>query len=361
VSSIVDVGQVAVALTDDVEAATSALPVMPPVAWTVRTVDEASPVTQVDVPVVDVAGSVVTITVTGPALVIDATFAADDLLAVTAAQAEFRSTSASVLSDARLAVVPSGASESASGDELAAPAAPSAPTADAPVGGVTDARVEIALIGPGGVDSGERTFLLVMLVLAVILLVLAGGTVVAEARSLLRRARFDQLTGLPNRGEFEKRTTELLVSGRRTGSSVCILMFDLDGFKEINDEHGHRVGDEVLSVVAGRLRRAVRETDMVARWGGDEFVVVMPGIENVNLAQVRAATLAAQVTEQDVGPGLRIGVSVGVALFPLHGDSTEAMVEAADAAMYGAKRGGEVFRLADQPGSGSGDRPTLSV
>jgi diguanylate cyclase (GGDEF)-like protein len=192
----------------------------------------------------------------------------------------------------------------------------------------------------------ERLALLAVSVLAVMLLGLAAATMRAEQRSLLERASIDPLTRLPNRSEFERRTDDVLATARRTGTGVCLLLFDLDGFKLINDTYGHQAGDDVLRSIGKRLRKAVREDDVVARWGGDEFVLVLRGIEDASAARSRAAALADMVSGETVGDGLRVGASVGIAMFPRHAGSLPELIEAADAAMYAAKRDGVTYRLA---------------
>jgi hypothetical protein len=105
---------------------------------------------------------------------------------------------------------------------------------------VASAPASIAL------PSDERLLVMVVLALAVILLLLAGATLMTDARTLVERASIDPLTRLPNRSEFERRADEVLAAARRTDTGVCMLLFDLDGFKVINDTHGHQAGDDVL-------------------------------------------------------------------------------------------------------------------
>jgi diguanylate cyclase (GGDEF)-like protein len=199
----------------------------------------------------------------------------------------------------------------------------------------------------------ERQFYLLIFSLAVILLVLAGATLVAEQRSLVERASFDPLTKLPNRGEFERRAADAILAAERQDTGICLLLFDLNGFKLVNDTYGHAAGDEMLRVVGSRLRKAVRDHDIVARWGGDEFVVMMPGISDQEMGAKRAQQLADQVAGRTridgVADALRVRVSVGVAIWPSHGVELPALVEAADQAMYQAKREGETWHVASEP------------
>jgi diguanylate cyclase (GGDEF)-like protein len=210
------------------------------------------------------------------------------------------------------------------------------------------ARTEDAVHLP----EGERQFYLLIFTLAVVLLILAGATLVAEQRSLLERASFDPLTKLPNRSEFERRAADAIANADRQENSICLLLFDLNGFKMVNDTYGHHAGDEMLRVVGSRLRKAVRDDDIVARWGGDEFVVMMPGIGDSEMGSKRAEQLAEQVAGrtrlEGVPDALRVRVSVGVAIWPRNGAELHDLVEAADQAMYQAKRDGETWHVAEE-------------
>ena len=173
----------------------------------------------------------------------------------------------------------------------------------------------------------------------------AFGAIVRDIRErranedrLFRLAHLDPLTELPNRAVLCERLTEIVTAGR----AVSVLMFDLDGFKEINDSHGHATGDAALKAMAARLLACVRPIDTVSRLGGDEFVVLMPDIGDPLRAAEVADTIIAAVAEpfEHEGQTLRLGTSVGIAMAPAHGDSADDLLSCADLALYQAKGDG---------------------
>lgn len=157
---------------------------------------------------------------------------------------------------------------------------------------------------------------------------------------LRQAAATDPLTGLANRSGF--RAAVEVEDLRAAPGLLGVLFIDLDHFKEINDTHGHLVGDEVLTGVADRLRRVVRPQDIVARLGGDEFAVVAPGLADRVAAEAVAARIIDVVaTPLPIGDGsLRVGVSIGISAAPAGERSYEQLLLAADAALYDAKAGG---------------------
>ncbi|MGH3102365.1 MAG: GGDEF domain-containing protein, partial [Thermoleophilia bacterium] len=161
-------------------------------------------------------------------------------------------------------------------------------------------------------------------------------------------ADHDSLTGLINRRRFEEELERHVSHGRRYGMDGALLVLDLDGFKDVNDQYGHRAGDRVLAGVAAVLRNRLRATDVVARFGGDEFAVLLPHAqapEATNVAKTIAEAIASEVTV----PGGHLSASVGFALFEEGVLSPDDVLSAADAAMYAKKGGG-------RPGGGGGGR-----
>jgi diguanylate cyclase (GGDEF)-like protein/PAS domain S-box-containing protein len=157
---------------------------------------------------------------------------------------------------------------------------------------------------------------------------------VERDRRTRHEADHDPLTGLANRRALERTLEAALARAASRGRSVGVLMLDLDGFKAVNDRHGHAAGDEVLREVARRLRRSVRERDVVARLGGDEFVVVLTDLGAVpdSVDRVEAA-----LAEPFPGVDAALRAAVGVAMFPADGPTVAELLAAADRQMYAAK------------------------
>jgi diguanylate cyclase (GGDEF)-like protein/PAS domain S-box-containing protein len=161
----------------------------------------------------------------------------------------------------------------------------------------------------------------------------------AEMR-LAHLALHDPLTGLPNRRALAEALEQSIARAQRSGIPLAVLALDLDGFKAINDRHGHPAGDATLLEVADRLRRTIRRSDLVARLGGDEFAVIateLNGPQSVGrLARRIGTALSAPIMLREAVA--EIAVSVGVAFYPGDGDTTEHLLSRADAALYAAKR-----------------------
>jgi diguanylate cyclase (GGDEF)-like protein len=159
-----------------------------------------------------------------------------------------------------------------------------------------------------------------------------------------RRARYlaahDSLTSLPNRRLFRERLDQALADAGSAQEPLAVLYLDLDGFKPINDSHGHQAGDELLRIVAARLTRAVRAEDMVSRIGGDEFACLIVGMSSrEHLSHLACKLLDAVSAPSKVGAfEFSVRPSIGITMYPADGTTTEALLKAADAAMYRAKR-----------------------
>ncbi len=163
-----------------------------------------------------------------------------------------------------------------------------------------------------------------------------------EETAIRRLAFADPLTGIANRLIFEERLQRALAAAGRSRRKVALLLFDLDRFKEVNDTLGHRQGDLVLKAFADQLSSEIRETDTIARIGGDEFVLIQTDLETAGDALVLAERLLGRLArplEVD-GQAVTLRASVGIALFPDHAGAAEALLEAADRALYEAKRQG---------------------
>ena len=160
-------------------------------------------------------------------------------------------------------------------------------------------------------------------------------------RELERRANHDALTGLVNRHRMQAELQSAIDRAADEGGGLALLYIDLDGFKRVNDRGGHVVGDHLLRELAGRMLRGVRQSDLVARVGGDEFVVLLPDFRDAQAARVVADSLRASLMEPCRLPeGLfQLDASIGVAMFPTDGADAEALLKHADQVMYAAKHG----------------------
>jgi diguanylate cyclase (GGDEF)-like protein len=152
-------------------------------------------------------------------------------------------------------------------------------------------------------------------------------------------ALYDDLTGLGNRHQFTSRLEFVTKAEKRSGRCSALMYIDLDHFKRINDSFGHQVGDEVLKVVGGRLAENVRQGDMVARIGGDEFTVIAHDIDHAETAANIADKLLERIREPIViaGQELNISVSIGITVLPDDGEDGETLMRNADMALYKAK------------------------
>ena len=156
-----------------------------------------------------------------------------------------------------------------------------------------------------------------------------------------RQAYSDTLTGLPNRRALDERLEEEVTAARRNNYSFAVIMMDLDGFKAVNDTYGHTVGDDVLRLVFSEMGRGVRTTDFLARYGGDELTLILSQTDMSS-----ALVVSEKITEGmkklkfrfPDGKRLKLGISGGIALYPVHARSGPDLLRAADAALYHAKK-----------------------
>jgi diguanylate cyclase (GGDEF)-like protein/PAS domain S-box-containing protein len=159
---------------------------------------------------------------------------------------------------------------------------------------------------------------------------------------LREQATRDPLTGLYNRRYLHETMERELARAKRENYPISVLMIDIDHFKNFNDMHGHQAGDEILIALGGLLHASVRQGDIACRYGGEEFIIIMPGVHEVD-AERRAEAIRNDFCKLRVNYGgvdLSATTSVGIAFFPQHGDSMNEIIKAADAALYEAKQAG---------------------
>jgi diguanylate cyclase (GGDEF)-like protein len=169
---------------------------------------------------------------------------------------------------------------------------------------------------------------------------------------LAELAHNDPLTGLPNRRSFMTRMPQMVALAERQARKLAVLFIDLDGFKRVNDSHGHKLGDQLLQQVAKRLSEEVRQSDLVGRIGGDEFLLLITDCQD----QASIGTIAQKIIHKLSEPyfvegvEMHIGASIGIAMFPEHALESETLIALADSAMYAGKRGGRNgYRFSGQP------------
>ena len=174
-------------------------------------------------------------------------------------------------------------------------------------------------------------------------------------RANLKRAEklalHDALTGLPNRILFSQLVDQSLQRARRNKHRMAIIFLDLDHFKDINDTLGHDAGDELLKQAAKRLTACFRKSDAIARFGGDEFVALMPEIKTAQDAGLVAQKIVDTIAEPFLlsSQACRVTASVGIAIFPEDGEDEETLSKKADSAMYISKREGRnTYRFSPQ-------------
>ncbi len=197
--------------------------------------------------------------------------------------------------------------------------------------------LSISLLGPKGITPS------VYLVGTSVVTVLIVASLRKQLNELIAatelEARTDGLTGLANRRSWEEGVTRELSRQSRAGVPLCVLLIDLDHFKRLNDTHGHAAGDAALIGVACVLRDHARQSDVLARVGGEEFALLLPDCK-LDEAHGRAEEIRKTIERTSARWPTPVTVSIGVAVLPLHGTTGDELVAAADTALYGAKRAG---------------------
>jgi diguanylate cyclase (GGDEF)-like protein len=156
-------------------------------------------------------------------------------------------------------------------------------------------------------------------------------------------AHYDPLTGLPNRNLLADRIEQAVTKSLRNDKYVVIAFIDLDGFKAVNDRHGHNIGDELLKKIANQLKQVLREGDTLSRFGGDEFVAVIDNLSNLGESDSIVSRMleSASVTFVVQGKLMKISASIGITFYPLDSASPDQLLRHADQAMYIAKQQGK--------------------
>jgi|TARA_B110000902_G_scaffold3897_1_gene4483 diguanylate cyclase (GGDEF)-like protein len=167
-------------------------------------------------------------------------------------------------------------------------------------------------------------------------------TIEAHETQLFQRANYDELTQLPNRHLLMERLTHGINTATRNKTEIALLFLDLDRFKVVNDSLGHRVGDELLVQVAGKLVNTLRKSDSISRWGGDEFVMLLENIKDVEDIDNIVEKIVEELAKPTMTGGhlLHVSTSIGIARFPQDGDDSVSLLKHADISMYRAKAQG---------------------
>ncbi len=157
------------------------------------------------------------------------------------------------------------------------------------------------------------------------------------------RANYDPVTELPSRRYAEETTLLLIQQSERNSKKLAVLYADLDNFKPVNDSYGHEIGDRLLKTVGDRFKASLRKADLVARIGGDEFFIILDNIDSVESVVETTEKIIKKVSEPYIidKQVIHIGISIGVAIFPIHGNDSKSLIKLADNAMYLAKQKGK--------------------
>ncbi|QMV16566.1 GGDEF domain-containing protein [Vibrio spartinae] len=169
----------------------------------------------------------------------------------------------------------------------------------------------------------------------------------AQKERLLFLSEHDYLTGLLNRRAFEEHLERALIKANRSGVKVVVLFLDLDKFKQINDNHGHEIGDELIRSIGQRIHHHIRTSDFAGRIGGDEFVICLDLLENIDCIEARIQRLSEEISQpvsvNDVQ--VSVGVSIGMSCFPDDASNKQGLLSHADKSMYNVKYSKRIERL----------------
>ena len=178
-----------------------------------------------------------------------------------------------------------------------------------------------------------------------------------QLERLERLAHFDPLTGLPNRALLADRLQQGLARAQRARQGLAVCFMDLDGFKAVNDAHGHDAGDDLLAEVARRLQGSIRAGDTAARLGGDEFVLLLGGLHHPRECEdtARRVLHAVALPIEVEGHTVHVSASMGISVFPRDGSDAEQLLRQADQAMYQAKQRGRNRYVLYAPGMADAD------
>ena len=213
-----------------------------------------------------------------------------------------------------------------------------------------DCKTSITYEDKQSLECGERIWLTTLTPISkegVISHIVVSSTDITERKELEleleKYAYYDKLTGLPNRRLFFERLDRIVLESERDKHKFALLFIDLDEFKDINDVHGHRIGDEVLIEVGKRLSKSIRKSDSVARMGGDEFTVIVRKVDDKHSLDRLVMKIHASLKENiQIGSiACPINSSIGIAIYPDNGLDSESLLRNADTSMYEVKRDGK--------------------
>jgi diguanylate cyclase (GGDEF)-like protein len=210
---------------------------------------------------------------------------------------------------------------------------------------IRDQNLSSALLGIAGLWTGLTLFGLYR---ETVRLIRAG---IHAEQTIRQLSLHDALTGLANRRFLLENEKHLIAGAKRSGKQMAVLIVDMDDFKAVNDTHGHAAGDQVLVTSAQRMKQLLRESDVIARFGGDEFVIVLGLVDDAETAREVASRVVESLSQPIPlagGGAARIGASVGIAMCCADGETLNDLLKRADAALYAAKRDGKhTYREAD--------------